>query len=304
MNVTTTGVVTASPSTATTSRTRSVTATRTPRTACSSSSSGQSRHRRHRELTDTVTEIVPGAAHRQPVDDADVVPDAGQLGPINPMPAPVDHRHERADPAGGRRDQPGRGADVNLQPSFCPGRRPHVRPANDGIDFYESLEGMLVTVENPVAVSATRTFSPFSSELFTLHQRRGEHRPSDARTAGAASTCSRSPNNTGDQNPERVQIQFDPTISGGAGAGDHGRRSARSVTGVVGYSFGNFEVNRHRPGDVRAGRARDRDHVAGPVQEGGDRRQLQRAQPGGARATTPSGRRWPDTSSTTWARPT
>jgi hypothetical protein len=41
-------------------------------------------------------------------------------------------------------------------------------PDVDGIDFFESLEAMRVRVQDPVAVSATRTFSAVSSELFTL----------------------------------------------------------------------------------------------------------------------------------------
>ncbi len=135
---------------------------------------------------------------------------------------------------------------VNLQPSFCPGGggTSTFDPAFDGIDFYESLEGMLVTIENPVAVSATRTFSPFASEMFTLTNNGANIAPVGARTARGGINLQPSPTNTGDQNPERVQIQFDPTISGGASVpaitvGD----TLGNVTGVVGYSFGNFEVN-------------------------------------------------------------
>ncbi len=134
---------------------------------------------------------------------------------------------------------------VNLQPSFCPGGGgvSAFDPASDGIDFYESLEGMLVTVEDPVAVSATRTFNSFSSELFTLTNNGANISPANARTARGGINLQPSPTNTGDQNPERVQIQFDPTVSGGASVpavtvGDR----LNDVTGVVGYSFGNFEV--------------------------------------------------------------
>ena len=96
---------------------------------------------------------------------------------------------------------------VNLQ--NVPGS---FNPDNDGIDFYESLEGMLVTVENPVAVSATRTFSPFSSELFTLTNDGANIAPLDARTARGGINLQPDPSNDGDQNPERVQIQFDGTL--------------------------------------------------------------------------------------------
>jgi predicted extracellular nuclease len=132
-----------------------------------------------------------------------------------------------------------------LQPAFCtPLGNPGVfNPANDGIDFYESLEGMLVTIEDPVAVSATRTFNSFSSEMWTLTNNGAHIEPSDARTARGGISLQPDPDNMGDQNPERVQVQFDgtlypasvPAISVGDRLGD--------VTGVVGYSFGNFEVN-------------------------------------------------------------
>jgi predicted extracellular nuclease len=134
---------------------------------------------------------------------------------------------------------------VNLQPSFCPdgGGSTTFNPANDGIDFYESLEGMLVTVEDPVAVSATRTFSPFSSEMWTLPNDGANVAPPGVRTARGGINLAAGADGYGDTNPERVQIQFDPTISGGASVpnitvGDR----LDDVTGVVGYSFGNFEV--------------------------------------------------------------
>jgi predicted extracellular nuclease len=116
-------------------------------------------------------------------------------------------------------------------------------PANDGIDFYESLEGMLVTIEDPVAVSGTRTFGSTTGELLTLTNNGANIAPAGARTARGGINLQPSPTNTGDQNPERVQIQFDSTLYGFAiPAITVGDRLA-DVTGVMGYSFGNFEVN-------------------------------------------------------------
>ena len=116
-------------------------------------------------------------------------------------------------------------------------------PETDGIDFYESLEGMLVTIEDAVAVSATRTFSPFSSELFTLANNGADVAPRDARTKRDGIELQPDPDNRGDQNPERVQVQFDGTLyPGSVPAVTVGDRLG-DVTGVVGYSFGNFEVN-------------------------------------------------------------
>lgn len=124
-------------------------------------------------------------------------------------------------------------------------------PGEDGVDFYESLEGMRVTIEEPVAVSATRTFSFFSSELFVLANDGADVAPPDARTARGGISLQPDPDNRGDQNPERVQIQFDRTLFGGdplvVTVGDR----LGDVTGVVGYSFGNFEVNATEPFEVR-----------------------------------------------------
>jgi len=117
-------------------------------------------------------------------------------------------------------------------------------PSEDGIDFYESLEGMLVTVEAPVAVSAIRQFGSFSAEVFVLANNGADIAPQDARTTRGGIELQPDPDNRGDQNPERVQIQFDGTLFGSTDypsikVGDR----LGDVTGVMGYSFGNFEVN-------------------------------------------------------------
>ena len=119
----------------------------------------------------------------------------------------------------------------------------------DGIDFFESLEGMLVTVKTPVAVSPTNNFG----EIFTIvdnddNAANGLNTNSlTARGSIGISGGDLSFGNTntvgGDFNPERIQIDDDsgllpgfvtPAVSVGARLSD--------VTGVVSYSFGNFEV--------------------------------------------------------------
>ncbi|MEO1591297.1 MAG: choice-of-anchor I family protein, partial [Cyanobacteria bacterium J06632_22] len=118
-------------------------------------------------------------------------------------------------------------------------------PDEDAIDFYESLEGMRVTVEDAMAVSPTRVFSAFSAEAFTLPNQGAGVTPEDGLTARGSINLNSGPDNTGDQNPERVQIQLNPnTMPEGfdipaLNVGD----KLGDVTGVVGYSFGNFEVN-------------------------------------------------------------
>lgn len=115
-------------------------------------------------------------------------------------------------------------------------------PETDGLDFYESLEGMRVTLQSPVAVSPTRGFNAFSSELFTLVDQGIDVQPSDARSERGGIILGADPDNRGDQQPERAQIQFDGTVYPGTvpaiAVGDR----LGNVTGVVGYDFGNFEV--------------------------------------------------------------
>lgn len=104
------------------------------------------------------------------------------------------------------------------------------QPDEDGIDFYETVEGMRVTVSDAVAVSPTNRFG----EIFTLADR-----GTDATGVSQRGTINISPD---DFNPERIQIQFDSgilDISKDVNVGD----LLGDVTGVVGYNFGNFEVN-------------------------------------------------------------
>ena len=103
-------------------------------------------------------------------------------------------------------------------------------PSTDGIDFFESVEGMRVTAKNLVAVSPTNSFG----EIYTVVD-------NGVGTTGLSlrGTINISPN---DFNPERIQIDADngvfdfvfPNVNVGAKLGD--------VTGVVGYNFGNFEI--------------------------------------------------------------
>jgi uncharacterized protein len=103
-------------------------------------------------------------------------------------------------------------------------------PEQDGIDFYESLEGMRVTVQDALAVSPTNNFG----EIFTVADN-----GATATGLSGRGTINIAPD---DFNPERIQIQFDSGIlpdfeqqvNVGAQLGD--------VTGVVTYAFGNFEV--------------------------------------------------------------
>lgn len=102
-------------------------------------------------------------------------------------------------------------------------------PRNDGIDFYETLEAMRVTLEDAVAVSPINKHG----EIFALADQGAD---ATGRNARGGITIQPS-----DFNPERVQIDFSSgivdfheTVDTGDLLGD--------VTGVVGYEFGNFEI--------------------------------------------------------------
>ncbi|ERT06679.1 hemolysin-type calcium-binding repeat family protein [Lyngbya aestuarii BL J] len=103
-------------------------------------------------------------------------------------------------------------------------------PTTDGIDFFESLEAMRVTAQDTVAIAPTNRFG----EIFTVVDN----------GVGATGISDRGTLNISpdDFNPEKVQIDEDsgvfdfdfPTVDTGDSLGD--------VTGVISYSFGNFEI--------------------------------------------------------------
>jgi len=104
-------------------------------------------------------------------------------------------------------------------------------PTTDGIDFFEALEGMLVTAKDLMAVSGTNRFG----EIFAVVDQ-----GADATGLSARGTLNIAPD---DFNPEKIQINQDtgilpgftiPQVDVGALLGD--------VTGVIGYSFGNYEI--------------------------------------------------------------
>jgi len=104
-------------------------------------------------------------------------------------------------------------------------------PTTDGLDFYESLEGMRVMINDALAVSGTNQFG----EIFTVANN----------GAGATGLSTRGTINIApdDFNPERIQVQFDSGILPGFSQNVNVGAQLGDVTGVVGYNFGNFEVN-------------------------------------------------------------
>nr|WP_254899276.1 5'-nucleotidase C-terminal domain-containing protein [Thalassococcus arenae] len=100
-------------------------------------------------------------------------------------------------------------------------------PATDGLDFFESLEGMRVSVDNLHVTEATNRFG----EVFGVS--------GNATGLSQRGTLNISPD---DFNPERIQFNFDRGVfDEPAPLLDVGDIVA-NVTGVVSYAFGNYEI--------------------------------------------------------------
>ncbi len=99
-------------------------------------------------------------------------------------------------------------------------------PVHDGIDFYESLEGMRVTIDNPLVIQSTNSFG----ETYVV--------ASDG--VGATGVAARGglTLSAGDFNPERIQIDSLNANPALFTEGDH----IGSVTGILGYSRDEYEV--------------------------------------------------------------
>ena len=106
-------------------------------------------------------------------------------------------------------------------------------PDQDGIDFYESLEGMLVQVNNPLAVGLTNRYG----EIPVV--------PDGGATGGVYSARRALVVRPDDFNPERIilddrLVRDEPQVS----VGD---RFDGSVVGVLDYSYGNFKLYNTQP---------------------------------------------------------
>jgi VCBS repeat-containing protein len=110
-------------------------------------------------------------------------------------------------------------------------------PAHDGIDFWESLEGMLVTVETPQAVSNTNEFGETDVVASLGHGATGMNDRGGitiSPTDNAASPV--------DYNPEKIQIDDDSGIYAGFHPSYTIGDQLSDVTGIVNYAFDQYEV--------------------------------------------------------------
>jgi predicted extracellular nuclease len=101
-------------------------------------------------------------------------------------------------------------------------------PANDGLDFYETLEGMRVEVDNAVAVGPTNAFgeTPVVGD--------------DGANAGLRTARGGIVVRPNDFNPERIVL--DDVIVGAVPSANVGDHYPGASVGVLDYNFGNFMV--------------------------------------------------------------
>ncbi|MEM6855242.1 MAG: endonuclease/exonuclease/phosphatase family protein [Planctomycetota bacterium] len=102
-------------------------------------------------------------------------------------------------------------------------------PAADGIDFYESLEGMLVEVPSAIAVDTTTGFG----EIWAVPETVNGAAPTGFNSRGGVTIS------PGDFNPERLQL--DDRLGIGLPLVEVGDKLT-GVTGVVDYAFGDYEL--------------------------------------------------------------
>jgi predicted extracellular nuclease len=102
--------------------------------------------------------------------------------------------------------------------------------ATDGLDFYESLEGMRVTVETPRAVSNSNSF--------------GETYVVASNGAGATGINARGgiTISGGDMNPERILLDADPDLFAGYAPNHSIGDLLGNVTGILSYAFSSYRV--------------------------------------------------------------
>jgi predicted extracellular nuclease len=166
------------------------------------------------QVTDTAIEYIPGGAATNNLSITEFSqPDRIQIVSTgNPTPSPV------VLGAAGR-PPPTRVIDNDNFAIFD--------PEEDGIDFYESLEGMLVEVQDAVAISPTNRFG----EIVVLADA-GAGQPLNSRGG-----LNLTPHTL---HPQRIQLD-DSLLPGAMPAAQVGD-ALGTVHGPVSYRFGNFEV--------------------------------------------------------------
>lgn len=108
-------------------------------------------------------------------------------------------------------------------------------PASDGADFWESLEGMRVTIDAPLVTSPTNSFG----ETFVVAS--GGAGATGVNSRGGI-TIAGNANNFDDYNPERIQIDDDSGLFAGFTPNYTQGDRLSNVTGIISYNFQNYEL--------------------------------------------------------------
>ena len=103
-------------------------------------------------------------------------------------------------------------------------------PNNDGIDFYESLESMLVQINDALVVGPTNRFD----EIWVVSDR-GDDATSTTNRSGVLLTEE-------DQNPERIQLDSN-LLDSALPKANVGDLIEQPVLGIVGYDFDNYRIH-------------------------------------------------------------
>jgi uncharacterized protein len=98
-------------------------------------------------------------------------------------------------------------------------------PISDGLDFYESLEGMLVQVKDARVVEATNSYD----EIFVI--------PADLAEENLLSSQGALILTESDSNPERIFVKLPDSYQKALHLGDH---IENPITGVIDYQYGNY----------------------------------------------------------------
>ncbi|QDS35612.1 chitobiase/beta-hexosaminidase C-terminal domain-containing protein [Brevibacillus brevis] len=106
-------------------------------------------------------------------------------------------------------------------------------PDQDGIDFWESLEGMLVQIDNPIVVGETKTFTnPRATEFVVIDN---QAHPSQPRTPAGGVVLE-----ANDFHPERITVSDKlESITGEVKVGD---KFDGPLVGIIDYSFANYKL--------------------------------------------------------------
>src|SRR5262249_36384466 len=108
-------------------------------------------------------------------------------------------------------------------------------PDNDGIDFYESLEGMRVQINDPVAVSPARSFGGVTPNHEIAVGGRNRANPTSMTPRGGVVL------RPGDFNPERIILNDATNSTLLPSDVNVGATHAGTINGVIDYSFANFK---------------------------------------------------------------